>query len=577
MPALGTRYVTQWLIAIWVVSLLAATFARWACAAAGQAEPSFGIAQLIADRDVEPAAVISGLSDNLFVPLAGDTVSTSVRSDRWIRVELGADWHADSAPLLSITDAGYTRVSLYAPPDWQEHLLWHAAADADTRYSRRALGGALPLDTRAGQPIYVRFAKTNITLHPHITIAAGADYAASDLNYLRLSTLFSSVQFTMILVALFLWFALGDRAFAWFVGYTSMQLIYLLLMSGELYALPGGHLFSLGGIKAPQLFAALSVSLALSFILEFCDLRTVTPRLAGAVSALRWPFLAAAAIQVLTVGAVNRYMSGVINLLLLLALVTAITSVWVAAWRGNRASRFFLVAWVPQVAFLALRTTQLLLGAPQPTWLEYGLPFSMAFASIVVTLGAVDATLHARRERDIAHRAAELDGLTGVLNRRALVARLTDAIAAAHATSKPLALLFMDLDHFKSINDHHGHHAGDLCLQAVAGAASEWLKTGQTFGRYGGEEFLVILPESTPAQALAVAEQLRRQIERLRIDLQDQGVPLSMTASIGVASLSGGDETLQQLIDRADHALYRAKAHGRNRVDSHTPLAVVGA
>ncbi|MEO5625878.1 MAG: diguanylate cyclase [Dokdonella sp.] len=573
---MGTRYVTVPFIAICVASLLAATFAHWACADAGLGKPIFGIAQLGADSEVEPAAVISGRSDSLFAPLAGDAITTSVRSDRWFRVELGTDWRADSAPVLSITDAAYTRVSLYAPPDWQEHLLWHAATDADTRYSRRALVFALPLDTRARQPIYVRFAKTNITLHPHITIADGADYAASDLNYLRLSTLFSAVQFTMILVALFLWFALGDRAFAWFVGYTSMQLIYLLLMSGELYALPGGRLFSLGGIKAPQLFVALSVSLALSFILEFCDLRTVTPRLAGAVSALRWPFIAAAAIQMLTVGSVNRYMSGVINLLLLLTLLTAIITVLIAAWRGNRASRFFLVAWVPQVAFLALRTTQLLLGAPQPAWLEYGLPFSMAFASIVVTLGAVDATLHARRERDIAHRAAELDGLTGALNRRALLARLTDAIAAAHAKAKPLALLFLDLDHFKSINDQRGHRAGDLCLQAVAKATSEGLTAGQTFGRYGGEEFLVILPESTPAQALAVGEQLRRHIECLRIDLQDEGVPLYMTASIGIANLSGSDDTPQQLIDRADHALYRAKAQGRNRVDSHAPLAVVG-
>ena len=86
----------------------------------------------------------------------------------------------------------------------------------------------------------------------------------------------------------------------------------------------------------------------------------------------------------------------------------------------------------------------------------------------------------------------------------------------------------------------------------------------------------MILPESTPAQALASGEQVRRHIERLRIDLQDEGERLHMTASIGVASMSGNDDTPHQLIDRADRALYRAKAHGRNRVEGYTPLTIVG-
>jgi diguanylate cyclase (GGDEF)-like protein len=258
-----------------------------------------------------------------------------------------------------------------------------------------------------------------------------------------------------------------------------------------------------------------------------------------------------------------------INMTLLVTALLAIVAVSLATSQGNRASRYFLVTWMPQVAFLVFRATQLLFVVPIPPWLEYGFPFTMAFSSIIITLGFADATLHARRERDIAHGLAERDGLTGVLNRRALTAWLANAVVDARVQMRSLMLLFLDIDHFKVINDRHGHLVSDGCLIALAETIGGSLKDGQTFGRYGGEELLVILPGASRTEAMLVGESLRRRIESMTI--QSEGIPLRMTASIGIAHLLGDGDTVAQLVDRADQALYRAKARGRNRVAMYEP------
>jgi len=387
-------------------------------------------------------------------------------------------------------------------------------------------------------------------------------------------TLFESVQFAMILVGFCLWLALRDRVFLYFIAYAGTQLIYLLMMVGEFYDLPGGIRLSMLGQMTSWFFATVSAAFSISFVLEFCDLRRNTPRLAKVFGATRWVYVILLPALLLP-AAFKAPLQDTLNLILLLSSLVAIVAVSLSTWQGNRASRFFLVAWMPQVAFLVIRATQLLMVAPMPTWLEYGFPFTMAFSSIIITLGLADATLHARRERDIAHGLAERDGLTGVLNRRALTARLVNAVVDARAHARPLALLFLDIDHFKVINDRHGHLVGDACLIALAETLGGALKDGQTFGRYGGEEFLVILPGATRTEAMLAGESLRRQIESMEIE--PEGIPLRMTASIGIAQLLGHDDTVDHLVDRADQALYRAKAAGRNRVTMYEPASVTSA
>ena len=154
------------------------------------------------------------------------------------------------------------------------------------------------------------------------------------------------------------------------------------------------------------------------------------------------------------------------------------------------------------------------------------------------------------------------DPLTGLPNRRAAGERLAASRAHALRQGEPLSVLMLDIDHFKRVNDVHGHADGDRVLVALARALREELRAGDLAARHGGEEFLVVLPASDTAQARDAAERIRAHVQGLPLPLAD--ATLSVTISIGVATLHA-DEPCDALLARADAALYRAKAGGRNR------------
>ena len=160
---------------------------------------------------------------------------------------------------------------------------------------------------------------------------------------------------------------------------------------------------------------------------------------------------------------------------------------------------------------------------------------------------------------------AHTDPLTQVLNRRALTVRLTSEMERARRYDSVITLLMVDLDLFKDINDTLGHLAGDDVLREVAALLHDSIRSVDVVARYGGEEFVVVLPETGQSGAVTFAERLREKIAEVTFGRVHGGV--NLTASIGVASYPAGDtETVDDLFARADRALYRAKAEGRNRV-----------
>ncbi|MBX3234068.1 MAG: GGDEF domain-containing response regulator [Labilithrix sp.] len=164
-------------------------------------------------------------------------------------------------------------------------------------------------------------------------------------------------------------------------------------------------------------------------------------------------------------------------------------------------------------------------------------------------------------------RLATTDGLTGLMNRRAFVANLRREMDRAMRTGTATSVLLLDLDHFKAINDTHGHGAGDAVLVAVAQTLQRVSRTYDLVGRWGGEEFVIALPGTDEERALIVAERMRDAIEKLVVT-NARGTPMPLSASIGAAELSPGPvgESLDSLVDRADRAMYSAKVGGRNRV-----------
>jgi len=179
------------------------------------------------------------------------------------------------------------------------------------------------------------------------------------------------------------------------------------------------------------------------------------------------------------------------------------------------------------------------------------------------------ALLSHRRHRAELIRLAERDELTGLLNRRAIVRKAVEFLSRARESKGTLIIGLVDLDHFKSINDRFGHAVGDQLLQRFAAALRTSLHSREVFGRYGGEEFLVLFPDTTLDQARQAAERLRISLreQRLRVDEQD----VTVTLSLGLASYETGDVLFDQVARRADIALYVAKTQGRDRCEIFNP------
>jgi len=155
------------------------------------------------------------------------------------------------------------------------------------------------------------------------------------------------------------------------------------------------------------------------------------------------------------------------------------------------------------------------------------------------------------------------DPLTGALNRAALDTMLDKEIDLAHRHHNSLSVLMVDVDHFKSINDTHGHSVGDQVLQALVENIKEQIRTSDVLFRYGGEEFTIILNNTNSVGAHLLAQRIRRGIEEMAYARNEVALPI--TISVGIASLEE-DESANQLVDRADKALYSAKKLGRNCV-----------
>ncbi len=176
---------------------------------------------------------------------------------------------------------------------------------------------------------------------------------------------------------------------------------------------------------------------------------------------------------------------------------------------------------------------------------------------------------YTERLRDDVQMSIEMaitDPLTGLYNRRYMENHLTALVEQAASRGKPLTALVLDVDYFKAINDTHGHDAGDDVLREFATRIRKSIRGIDLACRFGGEEFVIIMPETDMAIATIVAERLRRRIASEPFSIQQGSGAVSVTISIGIATLDTADDTAGSILKRADQALYRAKRDGRNRV-----------
>ena len=204
-------------------------------------------------------------------------------------------------------------------------------------------------------------------------------------------------------------------------------------------------------------------------------------------------------------------------------------------------------------------------------------PVNFAFALVANATAVLSLVGILLAHRDEAARALErlatTDGLTGVLNRRAWLQKAVTALAVSVRYKHPLAVLMIDLDHFKQINDSRGHEAGDQALQLVARALQAAVRTGDVVGRYGGEEFCVVMSHADAAAASAFDRRLRDHLA----EAAERELGYALGYSAGIALRHGADDTLPAMLRRADANLYAAKAQGRARTLNAEGLQLMAA
>ena len=202
------------------------------------------------------------------------------------------------------------------------------------------------------------------------------------------------------------------------------------------------------------------------------------------------------------------------------------------------------------------------LGSQNPT--RFTRHHATDFLDRLASIGAVCLENATNREHMVI--SGLTDALTGMHNRRYLQKRLNEEVARSRRYGHPLSCLFIDADHFKRVNDLHGHSAGDLVLQEISLRICDCLRVSDVATRFGGEEFALLLPQTDSEEAFKIAERIRLRIAKDPVTL-NQGTKLQITASIGISELSKGDleDPGKALLDDADVALYAAKRLGRNR------------
>ena len=518
-----------------------------------------------ADATVE--AVTGGLLDGRFTTF--DYRSARARGEPfWLRLELrpGAELPAGAA--LAVRKGRHLDIRAYDSGPRAGQVLTAAAVLPEYRGEQTALY-ALPAARAHGDALYLRVDADG----------AGAERLSFYLDPLsealtwgqaqaRMVTLAFGALMAMSLTALLICIVLPGRIFVWYAILFSLQALYIAYISGQGLEWPVFDAALPFGSHAWNVPAALSGAAACLFVREITDMRRYFPRHYRVFGWLAGVFIVLALSNFLRMPETNPVITASGNLIFLGTAAYTLLVSFLAWLRGSRPAGWFLVAWGLLEVMTIWTAAKSIVGAAEPLML-YGLPLSMVAASILVALGIADRMREQRVALSDAERRAQTDPLTGVLNRRSLIERLHAACARAQTRGLPIALLFIDLDHFKSINDTRGHLAGDACLRAVIGPIQKELRMSDVIGRYGGEEFIVILSSADAHAAQTIAQRIRERVEGLEIE--GFGAPIRFTCSIGVAASDSLNVWGEELVASADAAVYVAKGAGRNQV--HVAMA----
>ena len=519
------------------------------------------LARLDVDANLPSERVLAGDYDQAFKPVANAALVPIGRKPAWWRVTFNAPMAASEQPQLVIVWPQRKHAELWLADSGKPLKRSTYGADADFAHSARVLAFPLNGDVVAGRTLYLRVTSPNLT-GSIVRVQAQADLQRDDLQHAYIRSTLLTIMALLALLAFGLWISLGER------GYGYLALTLFLQMFGQ--AADGGELRAMDWLVTIAMDSRTNIVLntaavlaSVRFLIFFLGLRASQPRTAKVLNVCS---VMLGGLLLVSLFAVWRASALFGNMTLLVIIATVLYASASAIWHRQREAYFLLLAWAPMMLVLVLRIGALHQWWPTYSWLEYGYSFALAAGGLGLLLGLADKLRQLRHDRDSARHQATYDPLTGLMTRAALGSAMVQTVAYAHRTGTPLSVVFFDVDHFKQVNDKHGHHVGDEVLRVVGSRTRNRARAADLCGRYGGDEIVVALVQTKMHGALRFAEHLRESIGSTPVVIDDQSI--SIGVSMGVAELRVG-ETPEQLIARADEALYASKAAGRGRITEH--------
>ncbi|SDZ75499.1 diguanylate cyclase [Microbulbifer marinus] len=410
------------------------------------------------------------------------------------------------------------------------------------------------LPAQSERSFYLRFASQG-ALNIGLSVSSETAY----LSKLEVEQLFLGIYYggflVLVIYNLFLFMAVRDRAYVYYMGYVLSYGLYFGALNGVSFQFVWPDNPWLAN-ESLVFMLGLTLISGVQFGREICAGRQLAPRTDRLARLLLYIMIP---LTVIAPFVSYRLMVTAFTIFALITSVLLMVMGAISLLRGSISARYFMVGWVALLASVVVYVFKTFGWLPHNPFTHNAFQVAALIEMVLLSL-ALGARVNEIRKRGY------IDELSHLYNRRYFEEQLPREFSFAVHSSTPLSLLMLDLDHFKAINDHYGHRQGDRAIRAIGDLVLKQVRKPVLPCRYGGEEFAILLPRTSEEQAAVIAQRLVRRVAEL--DLYE----MPLTVSIGVASLERGNfDAALQLFEAADMALYRAKQQGRNRVVVSAP------